>query len=157
MAEETILIDTQLLVLLVVGLASRDYIGKHKNLNGPTGYSVGDFELLLGIVSRASRLLVTPHVLAETSNLVRQGNKSALDHMMMTFKGLLDDAYEQHVPGKVAAHGPSFVSLGLTDAALLEAARPGAILLTADFDLYRTALEAGRRVENFNHRRAAAR
>lgn len=50
-----------------------------------------------------------------------------------------------------AAARPEFLRLGLTDSSLLEIAAEDVVVLTADFDLYRAALSAGRPVVNFNH------
>ncbi|KAF0165241.1 MAG: hypothetical protein FD157_1593, partial [Rhodocyclaceae bacterium] len=63
-----ILIDTNLLVLYVVGTASRSYIEKHKRL---TEFVVEDYDALLKLINNASAVFVTPHTLAETSNLAR--------------------------------------------------------------------------------------
>lgn len=61
-----ILIDANLLVLYVVGRASRDYIEKRKRLSE---YVAEDYDTLLEVMSRADEVVVTPHILAEASNL----------------------------------------------------------------------------------------
>jgi len=66
---EPVLIDSNLLLLLIVGSTNRRYIGLHKNL---TDYTESDFELLGTASSMFSEIVLLPHVLAELSNLSRQ-------------------------------------------------------------------------------------
>jgi hypothetical protein len=65
------LLDTNLLVLLVVGLTSREYISIHKKL---TSFSEQDFEILETLLSEAS----------EISNCSPWGNDATLgrDHLV---------------------------------------------------------------------------
>jgi len=55
-----LLIDTNLLVLFVVGTAAKEYIAKHKKL---TAFTVEDYDMLVRIVSGAAEVLVTPNTL----------------------------------------------------------------------------------------------
>lgn len=64
-----VVIDTNLLVLLVVGSASRSYIRKHKRLSD---YTSEDFDMLSLILSEFSEIVFLPHILAEVSNIARQ-------------------------------------------------------------------------------------
>ncbi len=66
MPGKTVILDANLMVLLVVGTASRSYIAKHKKLKA---YKEGDFTLLVDFLSRESRVIVTPNTVAETSNV----------------------------------------------------------------------------------------
>ncbi|RWX48702.1 hypothetical protein VT99_10641, partial [Candidatus Electrothrix marina] len=50
-----LLIDTNLLVLFIVGTAAKEYIAKHKKL---TAFTVEDYDILVRIVSDASEVLV---------------------------------------------------------------------------------------------------
>ena len=65
-----IVIDTNLMVLLVVGSASEDFITKHRRLKG---YTVDDFRLLGLLIAEYSDMVLVPHILAEVSSLVRHG------------------------------------------------------------------------------------
>ena len=62
----TIIVDANLLLLWIVGLASPDYIHRHKRLQA---YTNEDFLILVNILSRARRIILTPNTLTETSNL----------------------------------------------------------------------------------------
>jgi hypothetical protein len=64
-----VVVDANLLVLLVVGSASRDYIAKHKRLQG---YTIYDFELLGLIIADFSDIVLLPHILVEVSSLAKK-------------------------------------------------------------------------------------
>jgi hypothetical protein len=59
----SIVIDTKLMLLLVVGSASRAMIARHKRV----AYGEADFDLLLRILSGFREIVLTPGILAETS------------------------------------------------------------------------------------------
>ena len=62
-------LDTNLLVLLVVGSASREVISRHRRLRD---YYAEDYDILCEFLENAKTLYVTPNTLTETSNLVGQ-------------------------------------------------------------------------------------
>ena len=148
-----VLLDANLLVLWVVGHASRDYIGRHKRLRA---YDLADFDSLTRMLAPPVQIVVTPNVLTEASNLIAQIPGPARTDVRTALRAVIGLVEERHVPSGHAARREVFLTLGLTDAALLtEAEASGARLLTADLDLYLAALRQGRIAENFHHRRAA--
>ena len=134
-------IDTQLLVLLIVGLADRAFIRRHRRL-APV-YAEAQFDALCGMLASAPSLVCTAHVLTETSNLLRQIADPMRSQIMAAFKRFIDSADERHVQGARAAEHPLFVRLGLTDAAILSLDPKEVQVLTVDHDLYRASLERG--------------
>lgn len=148
-----ILIDTQLLVLLVVGLASRDFIGKHKRLQD---YSVSDFDALLQLIAPPVRLILLPNILSEASNFLDHLGEPIRSETFNVFAELIKLEAEIYVPSAVAAALPIFIRLGLTDAACLSGETGDAALLTADTELYLVALGGGRKALHFRHLREAA-
>lgn len=145
-----LLIDTNLLVLFVVGAAGKEYIAKHKKL---TAFTVEDYEMLLRIVSRASEVLVTPNTLTETSNLAAYIGEPARSKVLEVLRTVSKNSQERYVPSSSAAQRSEFIRLGLADAALLEVATKNVTLLTTDFDLYNAAMANGIKALNFNHLR----
>ena len=101
-----IILDACLLLLLVVGTASLDYIAKHRRLRA---YTATDFILLGQMLSRATKVIVTPNTLTETSNLAGYIAEPARTHIYEVLRALVDAAEteEQYVVSKVAAdsHG----------------------------------------------------
>jgi hypothetical protein len=148
----TIILDTPLLLLLVVGTASRDYISKHRRLKA---YTDADFILLTRILSRATKVIVTPNTLRETSNLAGYIAEPARTHIYELLRALAEAAEteEQYIESKVATARTEFVRLGLTDSALLQLATTSHTLLTVDLDLYLAALKQGLNAENFTYHR----
>lgn len=148
----TIIVDANLLLLWIVGLASPDYIRKHKRLQA---YTDEDFLILVNILSRARKIILTPNTLTETSNLAGYIAEPARTEIFYIFSALIKAAEteERFIESAAAAARPEFVRLGLTDSALLQLAGDSHTLLTADVDLYLAALHRGLNAENFNHHR----
>jgi hypothetical protein len=145
-----LVLDTNLLVLLVVGSASLTYLGVHKNVKA---YSVTDFRLLQGIVLSSHKIFTTPNILTETSNLARQFGRPARDRITQLLAAMIEPLEEIYIESRVVAQRPEFERLGLTDCAILDALEPTHTLLTADLDLYLAALKQGNQAVNFNHLR----
>jgi hypothetical protein len=149
-----LLIDTNLLLLFVVGSTSKKYIEKHKRLH-PT-YSLEDYELLHKVVSNATSVFVTPHTLTETSNLVKRIADPARTEIYRRLQALAIHTEEMHVPSKTAACRSEFIRLGLADSALIQLASDKITLLTTDLNLYLAVLKNGGKAINFNHVRDAS-
>jgi len=109
-------VDTNLLVLLVVGAASPDYIAKHKRLEE---YTADDFDLLGLIIADFSEIVVLPHILAETSSLCRQIDNPARNRIQTAFKMLIATTPELPIPSSLGLEREEFDELGLTDALIL--------------------------------------
>lgn len=149
-----VLLDAQLLVLLVVGGTSRRYIARHKRLDH---YTAADFDALIGLVHPLDRLVVTPNVLSEASNLLRHIREPARTEIFGVFREFIQSTSETYVPSGAAATHPAFLRLGLADVVCLSAEVADVGLLTADNELYLAALRGGRDVLNFWHLRQATR
>ena len=131
-------LDTNLLVLLVVGNEDRELIPKHRRLEH---YSADDYDILVQLVAGANQLFVTPNTLTETSNLLAQHGEPERSRILNQLRVIIHESQEVVVAGAVASANRQFPRLGLTDAALLEAITPDTPLLTTDFRLYLAALE----------------
>lgn len=146
-----ILLDTNLLVLWVIG--SVDPAGIETNRR-TRSYTHNDF-LLLGELLRLRQgpILTTPHILAETSNLVADALKGGLRAQAMNLLGqlILAELDERHIPGRQIVQGPMFLDLGLTDSAILELKALSCSVLTSDAPLYARLSAAGVAAFNFNH------
>ncbi len=145
-----LVLDTNLLVLLVVGLVGEELIERHKRLNA---FNVGDFRQLVGIVETASKLLFVPHVLAETSNLVRSVEEPRRTNVTALLGRLIGTTEERPVASQAVVNDTTYLRLGLTDAVLLSLVDRTHTLLTVDFDLYLAASRAGGNARDFNHER----
>ena len=86
-----IILDSNLLVLLIVGLTDPKLIYKHKRTKS---YEKEDFELLVNILSNYDQVVVTPHILTETSNLVSQIGEPTMSLLRKTLLALLKEQKE---------------------------------------------------------------
>lgn len=143
-------LDANLLVLLVVGLTDAALISRHKRTRE---YMREDFEQLVAYLAQAARVVVTPNVLSEASNLLRQTDEGSSAAISQVFRAFIGAAQERYVPSKGAAERPEFIRLGVADCALLELGRADLLLLSVDVKLCLAAQAAGYPAQNFNHLR----
>lgn len=149
-----LIIDTNLLVLLVVGLSSKNLIGLHKRLRA---YSVSDFDLLLAFLKSYSPIVICPNVWTEASNIARQIPEPSRRIIGVVMGNLMESSQEVYVVSSNAAKRSEFLDLGLADAAMLEISPKSTPILTSDLGLYLAAQRQGREAVNFNHIREANR
>ena len=145
-----IYVDANLMVLLVVGATGKHLITKHKRLNT---YQIEDYERLLNLVTRIEKVLVTPNILTEASNLLAQHGNPERSRFFDVLRTLIIEGTEEiPVASKTATGNREFTRLGLTDSALLEVVSKSTPVITVDLDLYlaASAVEAGSAF-NFRH------
>ena len=144
-----IYIDASLLVLLVVGATGKDLIAKHRRLRT---FEIADYERLVRLINQTDRVLVTPNILTEASNLLAQHAEPERSRFYDMLRTLISQAEERVVASKVAADNSAFNRLGLTDAALLEIVSRANPLITVDLDLYLAAsAKESEAAFNFRH------
>ena len=134
-------IDSNLLVLFVVGSLRPDIIPKHRRLQD---YTVDDFGLLLDLFNPVDKLFLTPNTLTEASNLLGQHGEPERSLLLEQLRAVIHGSEEVVVASKDAASTDVFLRHGLTDAVLLEAASEETPLLTMDGNLYKEAFASGR-------------
>lgn len=141
-----VVIDTNLLLLLVVGAADPRYIAMHKRL--AADYTAYDFEQVSQIAGRYSEIILLPNTVTEVSSFARQIADPARSRIQGKFRSLLQSVTEFYVESRTAALREEFVELGLTDAAILHlCALPlddlSPTLLSVDEDLINGASSLG--------------
>ena len=149
MARKNVILDTNLLVLFVVGITDPKYIAIHKRLQE---YHKDDFSLLSRLVLSYESLVLNPHVLAETSNLAGQIKEPAKSKIYGRLGELIETRHEAFIESKRGVRLKEYRDLGLTDAVLLCASRDEHVIATVDGRLYSAALLWGYCAINFNHR-----
>ncbi|MDE2787696.1 MAG: hypothetical protein OXL37_13670 [Chloroflexota bacterium] len=133
-------LDSNLLVLLVVGSVDVAIIPRHRRLQD---YTAVDFETLRAILDLGRRIFVTPNTLTEASNLLRQHGEPERSRLMAQLRYLIGQTEEIVITSARASTNPEFQRLGLTDAALLETVSEETPLITVDLNLYLAALAKG--------------
>lgn len=126
-----VLLDTNLLLLLFIGLTDRRLIISHKRTSQ---FRPLDFDLLVRFLEGFERRLVTPHILTETSNLGCQisepGRSQFLRTLRVLVKGFQEVIEGSGVITQIEEH--LFCRLGLTDSVILASARTPFLVLTDD-------------------------
>lgn len=145
-----IVVDTNLLLLLIVGLSDLSLIGKHKRT---MVFESEDFVQLRKLLVDFDTIMVTPHVLTEVSNLLSQIREPACGQLRSKFAEIVVTFVESFEPSKDVVMHRAFLRLGLTDCALLNLVGESIPILTTDLDLYLAAIERKPNAVNFNHLR----
>ena len=110
-----LLVDTNLLLLGVVGNFDRRLIGQ-KRLDL---FTVEDLELLNQFILLAKRLITTPGILTETSNFAAQLiDEKRRTELFQRFGFAITGFDERYERSAVICEQPVFLRLGLTDAAI---------------------------------------
>ncbi|MFI3187265.1 MAG: hypothetical protein QX198_14915 [Methylococcaceae bacterium] len=155
--ENGIFLDTNVLLLFIFALYQPEKIG----LKRLSKYVKEDGDLLIQYVDQFRRILTTPHVLAETSNLARQISKGKhskvlADSLYPLFCHNTQGSFVKVPINDILVNAGLFGKLGLTDACIATLAQEKQLLLTDDLDLYIAACSNGGDVINFTHMREAA-
>ena len=151
-----LLIDTNLLILFIVGSVNRNRIQEFKRTSK---YSKDDFDLLLRIVElfeKRSKLLYTvTQVIAEVSNLTDlKGPERLLARYLL--RSTLESFREPEISSIKASQGSQYERLGIADSAIAVTAREyNCAVLTDDFDLYHALITNKIEAINFTHLRAS--
>jgi hypothetical protein len=110
-----IIVDTNILLLLVIGAYRPSLIGRDRL----AAFGFEDYERLLNLLSRFSKIVTTPHVLTEVNNLaarmVEMRNRQDLQHAIREIVRWL---HEEHRAAIVLGQSSAFEWFGLTDAAI---------------------------------------
>ena len=152
MSPRRVALDTNVFLLLLVGLARRTAISQHKRLDS---YDVGSFDLLCRLLANYDEIVVTPGCLAETTDLV-DSDKNSRAGCYQILKELIRSEgtlVERHIPAIKIVDEQSFMWLGFADASYVKLAEEGIPVITADFKLYQQV--AARNEQSINFGRLA--
>ncbi len=150
MTSRKILIDTNLLLLFVVGSVSPDRIGRHKRLSE---FDAKDYVILARQLSAATKLIVTPNILTETSNLLGSPKNPDDRIFLQTLAEIIKNAdiiEEVYVPSRTVAQMTQFQYMGLTDGGILSLKQQDAVVLTRDKRLASECMNVGLAVLPFD-------
>ena len=142
-----VLVDTNLLVLFLVGRVNRRRILNFKRTGD---FTIEDYDLLARLIAWFGKLIATPHVLSQVSDLTDlTGNE--LTAIRELFKVLVEKVEESYDTSRLLVGDPAFKRLGLTDATIATVCSRGVLVLTADAELHVALQERAIDALNFNH------
>lgn len=148
MSRRRVALDTNVFLLLLVGLANREAIARHKRL---TAYDADSYDMLCKLLASYDEIVVTPGCLAETTDLL-DSDKGSRQHCYQMLKELIQSGEglsEKHIPADKVVEQRPFMWLGFTDASYVELAAQGIPVITADLKLYLQVFEKNEESVNF--------
>lgn len=144
------LVDTNILLLFFVGKYDSSQIGRFKRTKA---FTIDDFSIILKIFNFFSRIVTTPNILTEVSNLSGQFGEPMRSEYFGSIEPSIEVLHEEYLPSTLACSDPYFVKCGLTDAAIAALAYKKYLVITDDFKLANLLPARGVDVLNFNHLR----
>lgn len=127
-----LLVDTNLLVLLVIGSVSETAIASNKRLSA---YTLTDYKLLMSFINQFKTLFTTPHILTEVSNLI--GCETKPQQQGLEILNLLAQRMEEMLPASsetMSLYPKSYLKFGLSDASIHRVATDNLLVLTDDLN-----------------------
>lgn len=150
-----VVLDANVLILILVGCTNKDYI---KKVKATKIFSETDYRVLKTILSKFEKLIATPNILTEVSNLAGQKKKYKKElffkeDLFDTLTKLIDSVYleEDFIDSNQIANDTAFNRLGLTDVSIIKLLEKRAGVITKDLDLCIELQNRGLQVLNFNH------
>jgi hypothetical protein len=110
-----VLVDTNLLVLFLVGTVNRQRILNFKRTGD---FSLDDFDLLIRLIDWFGKLIATPHVLSQVSDLTDLAGKELVASRELFKKLVIEQLEETYDGSRVLVADSCFNRFGLTDAAV---------------------------------------
>ena len=142
-------VDCNVLLLLIIGSIGKEHIIRFKRTNM---FTEDDFDLLIRLIKN-SKIIVTPNVLTEASNLLESYNSSFPDKVFITLKTFINSFKEDYSPSIQLSSNESFFKFGLSDSSIHELSKKGVVAITVDFPLAGYLASNNCPVINFNHMR----
>ena len=114
-------------------------------------FTEDDYDLLITLIKK-SKIVITPNVLTEASNLLESyNNSSSSTEVFLTLKRILTEINEQYFSSLELSSNECFLKFGLSDSSIYELSKKGVIAITIDFPLFGYLSNKNCPVLNFNH------
>lgn len=141
-----LVIDTNLLLLYLMGVYDPKKISQFKRTQQ---FLEEDFQLLLRFIDIFDKVIITPHILTETTNLA----DIQTFPILKTIMGLLEENLTSSLE-IINSDQTCFDKFGLSDTAIQHLAQQNYVVLTDDLRLYHYLSTKGYTALNFNHLRS---
>lgn len=151
-----VLLDTNILVAAIVAGVDWELVGKHKRTR-ELGLEPADRPILTRLLELPRRVLVTPNILTETSNLLAQTEERHATRLLSALGRAVASFDERYVPSTTAVGEPEFRRLGLTDAGILALATSSILVVSNEHKLRGLLEQRGVQTGNFAQMRYDAR
>lgn len=144
-----IVVDTNLLLLLLVGNYNKEKVSEFKKTQK---YTSLDFDYLAQFLSFFN-LIATPNILTEVVNHTETYNKQTNGELFVNLRNLTETFSERYIPSLYAMN-EVYQKFGLSDSVICSLSNEGYLVLTDDFPLYGYLSSRGNHVINFSHIRS---
>ena len=133
-----IVIDSNALVVLILGLIDESLLGKHKTASV---YTRDDFYKLLSVIQNFENLLVLPNIWTEVDNLLNNFGGNYRRNYVLKMREVVSKSSAKYLKTRFATATYLFENIGLTDALIIEISKDCDFLITSDSQLsdYATA------------------
>jgi len=152
-ATKGLLVDSNLLLVYFVGMFDPERIPKFKKT---MAFTVDEFRLLAKFFDVFKKVVTTPNILTEVSNLSGQLSESLRASFHGDFGDRIPRLEEHYASSASLATSTHFKRFGLTDSGIVELVKGNYLVLTDDLRLYGLLLNRGADAINFNHIRSQA-
>ena len=147
-----VLVDTNLLVLLLVGMINKQRILNFKRTGD---FTLEDYDLLVRLIGWFGKIFSTPHVLSQVSDLTDLTGRELIAVRVIS-KALVEQIEESYEASRMLMSDRVYERFGLTDSAIAAVCSRGILVLTTDSRLHVALQESGIDALNFNHIRPLA-
>ncbi len=146
-----IVVDTNLLLLLLIGIFDKHKIESTKLVNK---YTIDDYHKIVYLIDYYSgTIIVTPNILTEICNLTDkingESNYKFFQHLETFIKS--QDEYIESSRETMAQNNKCFIKFGLSDASIYNLAKNNKLVITDDLGLYHFIISQGFLAINYNH------
>lgn len=129
-----LLVDSNLLLVLCVGSVDRTLVPEFKRTKA---YSENDYDILCRFIGFFQKILTTPNILTEVSNLGSSLKGRRRNEFQKAFSLITNSLLEEYTASKAAVNIPIFRDCGLADSVTfcVSQSHSGCLLLTDDLQL----------------------
>ncbi|MCF6158664.1 MAG: hypothetical protein E3K32_08860 [wastewater metagenome] len=145
-----LLIDSNLLLLYFIGKYNPSMIQSFKRTKK---YTIEDFDLLSQIASFFAKLITTPNILTEVSNLCNSLSDNIKDNYFTEFAERIQVLNEHYKQSSDICSLDHFKKFGLTDSGIIDLVKGNFLVLSDDLPLTNYLLSKNIDAINFNHLR----
>ena len=129
---KTVVVDTNIFVLLVIGLIDPNLIKSNKRTSI---YTIEDFHFLLKLIGDLGKIRTSPNIWTEIDNLLNKltlENKYKYVHII---KLIADKSHELYYENNKVIEFWEFAQIGLTDTVILKMSKNADLLISGDSSL----------------------
>lgn len=140
-----LLLDTNVLLVLIVGTLRPDMLSKHARLKA---FDSDFFNFVRAQAGADTKHVSTPHILTEVSNLLGSGKQQIVDRGNQVFRNYVAKLNEVYRASKELVDLPVFTSIGLADTSIASLSKGGLRIVTVDWELCNRLTDEGFDVVN---------